>query len=156
MSKRKKLSSEQQQVLRRKAYNLLNKKQSLLASADTKTMVNDFIEKFVLCETICKSILKEYFKAGNENPAEKDIKLDVRNIKGALNYLGYTYDDNIIKGIFGSGKTDEGNKTLKTLRNEVIHNPKQGVINEIINRNTEINNLFDSFINIIVIQVEIA
>ena len=123
-----------------------------MSDKETKAKVDSFIENFVLCKTICKSILKEYFKAGNEKIKDEDIVLDVRRIKGAFNYYGYTYDDNIMSDIFGAKKNDKGNKSLKILRNEILHDSKPEAINEVVKRNVEIMQLVDSFVNMITEQ----
>ena len=131
MSKRQKLTDSELIKLHLKFKQ--NKDHNLSKIANSKEIVNQFIDLFVVCESTIKLILKEYYKANNQQISDKYTKLNLNSIKPALNYFAYNYDEDTISHLFGSN-SKKGEKSLKILRNEILHGANTSAIDELTTR----------------------
>lgn len=89
------LTEEEQLVLRNKAKAELERLETELSDLETKKMIDNYKEKFSLCEKVYKIIFDEHqFKKTGEHPQRMQIKMT--QVSHALNFAGYTYDKNLL------------------------------------------------------------
>lgn len=122
----------------RKAHNLLFNQQYIIR--------NEFIDKFVLCEITCKSVLEYYYKYQGSEKKTTDIKLDMRAIPSALKAFEINVDKSILNTIFSS-YNKKGKKSAKVLRNGIIHALSEDDILEVISRKDEIYDAMNIFLS---------
>ena len=66
-----KLSSDEQKTLRKKTKAELNRIEKILTNNENLQLLNDFKNKFNLCETVYKIVLKEYKKKNSGTTIKK-------------------------------------------------------------------------------------
>lgn len=100
-----------------------------------------------MCESVYKIILKKHQNDINKTKDE-DLKILIVQVKPALSYAGYPYDDNLFKKLFSTNKI-VGERTVKRIRDELTHNLNQSAINELMEREDELFGYMDSFLEMI-------
>lgn len=109
--------------------------------------IDDFKRKFIICESVYKILLKkqqnDIKKTKNEN-----LRIMIKQVKPALDYAGYPYDDNLFEKLF-STSTKVGGRTVKSIRDALTHNLSQSAINELLEREDELLGYMDSFLEMI-------
>ncbi len=145
-----KLSSDEQKTLRKKTKAELNRIEKILTNNENLQLLNDFKNKFNLCETVYKIVLKEYKKKNSGTTIKKSKKkfeITMKQVPAALEFAGYAIDKSLLNEIFGSpGKKK---KTVKELRNDVTHGVSDKALKEIEERKEELFGYMDSFLNLI-------
>ena len=141
-----KLSEKEKRALRNKAKAELNRMEQVLANDEIREVLDGFKNKFNVCETVCKIILKKYL-VENEGKVVNDneLKLNMGQIPSAFALAGYDFEKDLLTELFGSGKK-KGNKTAKKLRDAVTHGLKSGDVNEIMQRKEELFGYMDQFL----------
>lgn len=140
-----KISEEEKKALRDKTKNELERLEGLLSDQDVKDLLDRFKNKFNMCETVYKVILKEHQKCrGNK---QNSLKLDMRQVPHALDFAGYTFEKELLNEIFGASSPN--GKTIKNLRNAVTHGLNQKAVDEIIARQEGLFGYMDEFLSII-------
>ncbi len=134
---------EKQKKLRNKTKIELERLEKIMEDDKIKNLLNAFLNKFILCETTYKVVLKKYKESKNKTTSE--LKLHMNQIPHALMFAGYTFDKDFLNELFGSKK----GTTVKKLRDAITHGFNQKAINEIILREEEIFGYMDSFLNTI-------
>lgn len=71
-----------------------------------------FRTAYKICEKIYFIVLKPYLIGKDIEPS--DLKIDMRKGKAALKYIGYDFDEKLLKTLFNSKNPGDG-KTAKTL-----------------------------------------
>ncbi len=133
------------------AMKAVNKKASqvepLLNLNENKAIINTFIEKFIYCEVYYKIILGIYYKhKKKQNIKIKDMKIDLREGKAAIQHCNYCFDNEILDKIFKS-KDVNNQHTARILRNDIVHDLKQSSIEDVLKRKDELFECMDIFID---------
>ena len=141
------LTEEEQLVLRNKAKAELERLETELSDLETKKMIDNYKEKFSLCEIVYKIIFDEHqFKKTGEHPQRMQIKMT--QVPHALNFAGYTYDKNLLTNLFG-GEDRVGKRTVKKLRDALTHSMSKSAVEELRSREQELHGYMDDFLNVI-------
>jgi hypothetical protein len=139
------LSVEEQHQLRDKAKTELLRLQALVSKEETKRMVDDFKEKFSICEIVYKIILEDHqFNKIGKRPER--MKVTMTQVPYALDYAGYDFDRDLLTRLFGA-EEKVGIRSVKKLRDSLTHSMNQRAVEELTNRCEELHGYMDSFIN---------
>lgn len=141
------LSPEDKLTLRNKAKNELLRLENLIADKDTKQMIDDFKEKFGICEIVYKVILEDH-QFNKTGKHETYLKVDMTQVPHALTYAGYTFDRNLLTKLFG-GCDKKNSRTVKKLRDALTHSMNGEAVEELRNRNAELHGYMDQFLDTI-------
>ena len=141
------LKEKEQLVLRNKAKAELERLETELSDLETKKMIDNYKEKFSLCEIVYKIIFYEYqFKKTGDHP--KRMQINMTQVPHALNFVGYTYDKNLLTNLFG-GEKKVGKRTVKKLRDALTHSMSKSAVEELRSREQELHGYMDEFLNVI-------
>ncbi len=139
-----KITLNEQLILRNNARLEIERLENILANMEIQERLDIFKNKFNICESAYKIILREHqLKKGNMTDY---LQLKMTQVPYALQFAGYTFDKELLNNLFGS-KSENG-KTVKILRNEITHGIKQNAIDEILARYDELLSYMNEFINI--------
>ncbi|MBQ7119186.1 MAG: hypothetical protein IJO09_03140 [Oscillospiraceae bacterium] len=141
-----KISSEQQKILRDNAKAELNRLEGIQANIETIKLLDAFKNKFNICESVYKVILKEH-QARKGKPCNGYLKIIMTQVPFALIFAGYTFEKELLNDLFGS-KSSKG-KNVKKLRDAVTHNIDEKSVDEILRRRDELFGYMDEFLNTI-------
>ncbi|MBR4013919.1 MAG: hypothetical protein IKJ00_06450 [Clostridia bacterium] len=142
----KKLTKQEQRKLRNKAKEEVERLERILNDEVTSKSLDDFKNKFNICESAYKIILRKHqIQKGKSNTTS--LKINMTQVPHALRFAGYNFDDDLLTHLFGA-KSQKG-KTVKKLRDNITHGIDEKSVKEIINRKDELFGYMDSFINII-------
>lgn len=146
MSKRT-ITPGEQRTLRDKAKAELLRLEKIMNDSETVQMLDDFKNKFNLCETVYKVVLQErlYWKGKTPNG---QLKVDMRQAPQTLSFAGYTFEKALLTELFGS-KSAVGQNTVKKLRDAVTHGVDDKAVEEIRNRKEELDGYMDQFLETI-------
>ena len=143
MGKRK-ISETEQEKLCNKVKAELERLEKTLEDTETKELLDDFKNKFNLCETSYKIILIKYLKSNNS----KDLKINMKQVPSVLDFAGYSFDQTLLNEIFGSSSKKKGKyKTVKKLRDAVTHGISGKALSEITERKDELFGYMDEFLS---------
>lgn len=143
--KLKKLSDKEQLALRECAKAELLRLEQVFSSQETTELLNEFKNRFNMCETVYKVVLAEHQKRKKKDTIH--LKVDMTQVPHALSFAGYTFKKSELNELFGaSGKKGT---TVKKLRDAVTHGIDPKAVNEIIRRRKELFDYMDSFLAVI-------
>ena len=143
----KQLSEEEKASLRDKAKTELERLESLMKENETKKMVEDFKTKFGICEIVYKVILEDH-QFNKNGKHETRLQVDMKQVPHALKYAGYSFDKSFLSTLFG-GCDKKNSRSVKKLRDALTHNMSEDAIQELRDRNVELNGYMDSFLEAI-------
>ncbi|MBQ0065734.1 MAG: hypothetical protein KBT48_08195 [Firmicutes bacterium] len=108
-----------------------------------------FIEKFILCETLYKMVLKKYLIINKKYNPNHTLTIQILQVKTALSLAGYSFEDNLLEKIFsGAGiYKKRGSKSAKLLRNGIEHEMNKGDLQEVLDRQNELLTDMDHFLH---------
>jgi prephenate dehydrogenase len=143
----KQLNTKEKLDLRNKAKEELHRLQAIAENKEMKQMIDNFKEKFTMCEIVYKVILEDHQhnKTGSQGTF---LKIDMRQVPYALDYAGYTFEKDFLEKLFGS-ETRVGKRSVKKLRDALTHKLPKSALNELQERYDELNELMDQFLNTI-------
>lgn len=134
------------QAIGKKIEKKLLKRNEYLADRKKRNAKNAFIEKFVLCEICCKSLIADAEKVDIEK-----VKLYMPSIRKAMKKYGYTFDEDKLKMLF-SGKSDvfikRGSYSAKNLRDSIMHDMSVESMQEVFDREKELHKLMDDYLKL--------
>ena len=142
-----KYSLQQQRVLRDRAKAECLRLDAIRNDPEREDLINRFKSKFANCEIVYKIILEEHQYQKTKKHLDR-LTIDMKQAPYALSFAGYQFDRNLLTELFGSRST-VGNRSVKKLRDDLTHNLKDNAIEELTNRNTELHNYMDQFLNTI-------
>lgn len=147
MTSTKKISEQEKLKLRNEAKTELERLESFFKQdTDTVQLLEDFKNKFNICETVYKVILKKYQNCKSKK-SEEHLILDMRQVPSALNFAGYTFDKALLTELFGSNSSK--GETVKKLRDKITHGINKKAVKEISDRKDELFGYMNSFLSII-------
>lgn len=142
-----KISVEKQLELRNMAKSELIRLMEIQSDDETTELLNRFKNKYNICETVYKVILKEHQKFKKKTLTNDYMKVIMTQVPHALTFAGYSFDKNLLNELFGS-KGKKG-MTVKKLRDAVTHGIDEKAISEISKREAELFSYMNDFLNII-------
>ncbi len=126
------------------------KAEEILAIADDKNKIINFIFTFIKCEIYCKNILNKYLKEIGEYISDEDTTLDLSIIKEALSDNGYFFEDaRLLTRIFGKKSSSDAKFSCRYLRNKIIHELNTNTINYVLINYDDLIGDMNTFINIL-------
>ncbi len=140
-----KLSSIEQMTLRNKAKNKLEEMEQILIDDETKEILNEFKNKFNMCETVYKVIFEKYNKC-NGNISKGFLKITMNQVPAVLKFSGYSFDKWLLNEIFGSS-APQNKRTIKKLRDAITHGIEKKAVEEIIVRKDELFGYMNVFLD---------
>ena len=145
MGKRKNnLTSEEQFKWRDSARRKLLSMETQLADRKTIELLDDFKNRFNLCEMTYKDILRKYLAQTNQTN-KGHLKITMTQVPAALNMAGYSFDKQFLAELFG-GKRKQ-TQTAKILRDGVTHGLSPKAVKEIVDRKEELFRNMEEFLN---------
>ena len=140
----KPLDEAQKLALRSKAKAELERLQAVVSEDETKRMIDDFKEKFSICEIVYKVILEDHqFNKTGKHPERMEVKMT--QVPHALIYSGYDFDNVLLTKLFGA-EEKIGCRSVKKLRDSLTHSMNQKAIDELTSRNDELHQYMDEFL----------
>lgn len=111
---------------------------------------NAFIDKFTLCDLSCKVLLEQYKKAKKKDDKDFKLNLDMRTIPYAFSWAGVNVERHILNMIFGGSKkfNKRGSKSVKKIRNGIVHAMNSSDIEELLNRKDELMGIMDTYLGL--------
>lgn len=115
----------------------------------TESMRKNFIDKFTMCDLVCKILLENYHKYNGNLKQSKHACLDMKTIPAAVSLHGLSIPRHILSGIFGGSKQfiKRGTKSAKKLRDGIVHAMNKDDIQEVVLRYTDLMKLMDDFLS---------
>lgn len=142
-----KISEKDKQKLRNAAKSEVERLERILQNAENIKVVDEFKNRFNVCESAYKVILAEHQKRKGKAQT-KHLKIDMRQVSAALTFAGYTFDDQLLPNLFASKSTANG-RTAKQLRDSTTHSFNESAVEEIILRRDELFGYMEEFVEII-------
>ena len=147
----KQLSIDEKLEIRNKAKAEINRISNIENSeqfVENMKKIEIFKNKFLKCERAYKIVLQVHQKNKNREYNLDRLKIDMRQVPNALNYVGYDFDITLLDRLFGTYKKLHF-FSAKDIRNNLSHAFEQKYIDELIHRYTELNKDMDIFLNTI-------
>lgn len=137
------LSPEDQLALRNSAKQELERLEQLMENSETIQLLDEFKNRFNICETVYKVILKKHQECRRKK-SETYLKVTMTQVPYALEFAGYSFSHDLLSELFGA--TSHKGRTVKKLRDAVTHGVDPKAVNEIITRKDELFGYMDSFL----------
>lgn len=138
-----KITEQEQQVLRNNAKTELERLEACFADQSTVQLLDEFKNKFNICESVYKVVLAEHQKRKGKQ-VTTFLKLDMTQVPHALKFAGYSFERTLLNELFGSSSPK--GKTVKKLRDETTHGINEKAVREIIARKDELFGYMDEFL----------
>ncbi|MCR5349351.1 MAG: hypothetical protein K6E20_00005 [Acholeplasmatales bacterium] len=142
-----KLSEEEQKKIRNLAKSELERLELIESDSETTKLVDEFKRKFNMCEVIYKVVLKKHQNDINNNTTDI-FRLIISQVKPAMEYAGYKYDDTLMRQLF-STNTKVGERTVKSIRDALTHKMSNSAIDELKSRKEELFKYMNDFIEMV-------
>lgn len=144
-----KISAQEQRNLRNSAKAELGRMEAHLSDHATVQLIDEFKNKFNICETVYKVVLAEHQKRKGKK-ITKRLRVNMTQVPYALDFAGYSFDKEFLKELFGaSSPSSQKGKTVKKLRDAVTHGTDPKAVTEIINRKDELFGYMETFLSVI-------
>ena len=141
-----KISQERQKILRNNAKAELTRLEAIQSNVETIKLLDEFKNKFNICESVYKVVLKEHQICKGKADTNY-LKLIMTQVPFALSFAGYSFSKDLLNELFGS--TSKKGMTVKKLRDAVTHGIDEKAAKEISNRKEELFGYMDEFLNTI-------
>jgi len=148
MATTKGFSVQQQRDIRSDIVQKYNEINTKLNEENVRESRDVFIEKFILCETLYKIVLKKYLVINNKYTSDGAMKIQIKQVKAALKKAGYTVDDDLMDRLFsGTGIfSQRGSKSARLLRNGIEHEMNVKDLQEVVDRYQNLISDMDTFL----------
>ncbi|MBP3673651.1 MAG: hypothetical protein J6J18_07465 [Oscillospiraceae bacterium] len=141
-----KISPESQRNLRNNAKAELTRLETIQDNVETIKLLDEFKNKFNICESVYKVVLKEHqIRKGKTDT--NYLKLIMTQVPFALSFAGYSFEKDLLNELFGS--SSKKGMTVKKLRDAVTHGIDEKAAKEISDRKEELFGYMDVFLNTI-------
>lgn len=139
------LSDTEKLALRNKAKAELNRLEKVFADEQTKKKIDDFKDRFAVCEIVYKVILEDH--QVNKFGKHKDrLQVGMREAPYALEYAGYDFNKELLTSLFGAeGRI--GKRSVKKLRDSLTHSINKSAVEELKSREKELYGYMDCFLD---------
>jgi hypothetical protein len=117
MTKTKALSAAEQSQVRADIVQKIQDINAKLNEDGVRDSRDQCIEKFIICETAYKIVLKKYLQVNNKYDSDGKMRIQLTQVNTALKNAGYTLDEGLMERLFsGSGNyTVSGQKSAKVV-----------------------------------------
>ena len=132
--------------MRNSAKQELERLEQIIEDVETVQLLDEFKNKFNMCESVYKVVLKKHQECKGKIP-HSYLKITMTQVPHALNFAGYSFDKNLLNGLFGASRNNDSGSTVKKLRDAVTHGVDQKAVTEIILRKEELFGYMDSFLS---------
>lgn len=148
MTKSKALSATEQSRIRADIVRKIQDINAKLSEHGVRDSRDQFLEKFVICETAYKIVLKKYLQVKKQYTSDGQMRIQLSQVKAALKNAGYSFDEDLMERLFsGSGiYTVSGQKSARLLRNGIEHEMNVNDLQEVHDRLASLFADMDSFI----------
>lgn len=143
----KPLTAKECLKLRNKAKSEIERLESISQDVKTMKLLDDFKNKFNMCESAYKIVLFEHQKAKGNAKEMKDLTINMQQVPHALKFAGYHFCSKLLKELFGCKSNNKGCTTVKVLRDSITHSINETSVNEIKNRSKELFGYMNTFLN---------
>lgn len=142
-----KITEEEKKKLRDSAKAELERLEAIYSDEEVTKLLDDFREKYNLCESVYKVILAEHQKVKGHKETDY-LKVTMQQVPHALKFAGYGFDKALLTEIFGA-KSQKGKTvhTVKKLRDAVTHGIASEAVQEITDRKEELFGYMDAFLS---------
>lgn len=142
-----KITEEEKKKLRDSAKAELERLEAIYSDEEVTKLLDDFREKYNLCESVYKVILAEHQKVKGHKETDY-LKVTMQQVPHALKFAGYGFDKALLTEIFGA-KSQKGKTvhTVKKLRDAVTHSIDSDAVQEITDRKEELFGYMDAFLS---------
>lgn len=142
-----KITEEEKKKLRDSAKAELERLEAIYSDEEVTKLLDDFREKYNLCESVYKVILAEHQKVKGHKETDY-LKVTMQQVPHALKFAGYGFDKALLTEIFGA-KSQKGKTvhTVKKLRDAVTHGIASEAVQEITDRKQELFGYMDAFLS---------
>ena len=147
MSKKVEIDKDEQYLIRKKIDETIKKMKRQLSDAKVTAIIDRFKNIYNICETSYKCALQEYRKKLDKSIKEQDLKIDMREAPAVLKSIGYAFEKNFLKKLFGGN--DKELVSLKKIRNNVTHGLNDKYIDILVKNEKEIFETMNNFIDTI-------
>ena len=138
------LNASEQLTLRKRAKAELKRLEGTFSNQDSKRMIDDFTDKFSICEIVYKIVLEDH--QYNKFGIHKDrLQVSMKEAPYALTYAGYDFDKKLLSDLFGV-EEHVGKRSVKKLRDSLTHSMNIGAVDELKKRKDELHRYMDSFL----------
>ena len=139
------LSDAEKLALRNKAKAELDRLEEVFADEQTKKKIDDFKDRFSVCEIVYKVILEDH--QFNKFGVHKDrLQVSMKEAPHALKYAGYDFDKGLLTSLFGA-EEHIGKRSVKKLRDSLTHSVNKRDVDELKSREKELYGYMDSFLD---------
>ncbi len=142
-AKKSKSCCKKRRKLRDRALKELDRLEGIRKEKGTFALIASFLGKFVACESVYKILLKDW-----KPMDEREPRLILNQVKPVMEYAGYSYNEALMKKLFGSD-SKVGERSAKKLRDALAHNMSNSAIEELRGRRNEIFGSMDRFLNMV-------
>ena len=142
-----KITEEEKKKLRDSAKAELERLEAIYSDEEVTKLLDDFREKYNLCESVYKVILAEHQKVKGHKETDY-LKVTMQQVPHALKFAGYGFDKALLTEIFGA-KSQKGKTvhTVKKLRDAVTHGIASKAVQEITDRKGELFGYMYAFLS---------
>lgn len=141
-----KISEDEQKQLRDRTKSELLRLEKYLSNAEATKVVDEFKNKFNICETLYKIVLAKHQECKGKE-VDTYLKVYMTQVPYALAFAGYSFDRNLLNELFGSSSAS--GTTIKKLRDAITHGISERAVKEILSRREESFGYMDTFLNTI-------
>ncbi|MBO5398133.1 MAG: hypothetical protein J6A36_04310 [Clostridia bacterium] len=132
-----------------KINKIIERANNILNTDNNRTVVFEFLEKYIKCEIICKQIIKKYLDLIGEEYEEETIPCSLNDIKKAISFYEINFNNPKLLTRLWSKTDKRGEKAVRVLRNKIVHELQESSLMEVIERKEELHNDMDLFITTI-------
>lgn len=145
-----KLTPEEKLKLRTEAADMIRRLEDTYADDQNSALINRFLNRFNVCETAYKVILKKHQEKKGKPASLQSLQLNMSQVPHALAFAGYDFDRDDLTELFGYKSVEGSSKmTLKNIRNGLTHGINQSALTELREREAEIFDSMNRFIAIL-------
>lgn len=142
---KKKLTEKEQRQRLTKAAKSVADAEAALASPDDREVYLQFMARYSLCELGYKSILADHIKDSGKKPSA-NLTIEYKQVPAVLKRVGLEIDEKTVEEVF-SATRKIGERHARGLRNSLSHSPNSAAINELRQKQNEINTAMDTFLS---------
>ena len=127
-----KINPQQQLQLRNDARAEMLRLETIFNDKKVKAEIDDFKDKFSICEVTYKVILREHQHKKTGQYSDY-LKVTMTQVPHALSFAGYTFDKPLLTNLFGA-EDSPGRMSAKKLRDLLNHSITPAALQELQTR----------------------
>ena len=123
----------------------------ILKDDNIREKISNFLLKYVTIESFYKKLLISYKEKEGKKLSGKEkehLSVSKNEVEKVLKYYDIEVEEELIDRIFGSNNKNYMECSIKNLRNRLVHRVNDNVLRIILERNNNINNDLDKFVDL--------